>query len=321
VRRHCWRPCSGRRASGHAARTVCAIGVLASSLLSLLGCAAATSRNRPALHTALRRLEAGLTPEEQERADRNCGEFGIPKTDPAWPFGQTKFIFRDGYVLQHSSLDKIPLWVCEGIVPEQLSGTATRDSGTFKPDLLLPAGKRAELADYKGSGYDRGHQAPAGDQVKEQRLKDETFYLSNMAPQVPAHNQQIWRVLEDTVRNWVKDGNLEVEHVITGGFFYDPAEDDAQTADGEISFKTVGQGQVSVPTHFFKIVLGRTPGGEWQAIGFVIENKGFTRPFNFASFIKPIDWIEERTGLDFLPELGPEEEERLERAAPPLWFQ
>jgi DNA/RNA endonuclease G (NUC1) len=286
----------------------------------VLGCAAIASRNRPAPHTALRRAEAGLTPEEQERVDRNCGSFGVPKTDSEWPFGPTKLVFRDGYVLQHSSIDKIPLWVCEGIVAEQLTGSATRDSGTFKPDPLLPAGKRAELADYKGSGYDRGHQAPAGDQVKEQRLKDETFFLSNMAPQVPAHNQQIWRVLEETVRDWVKDGHLEVAHVITGGFFYDPEEDDPQTADGEIPYKTVGDGQVAVPTHFYKIVLGRPSAGEWQAIGFVIENKRFHRPFDFASFIKPVDWIEERTGLDFFPELGPQDEERLERAASPMWF-
>jgi endonuclease G, mitochondrial len=137
-----------------------------------------------------------------------------------------------------------------------------------------------------------------------------------MAPQVPAHNQQIWRELEDQVRRW-----MIVRHsgyIITGGMFYDPKEEDAATATGVVRHKTIGSG-VAVPTHFYKIAVAKDSSGEWQAIGFVMENRTYKRPFHFADSIKAIDWIEQRTGLDFTPELGPADEKRLERTAAPIW--
>lgn len=47
------------------------------------------------------------------------------------------------------------------------------------PDLY-----KAKLSDYLRSGYDRGHMAPAADCKYSQNAMDETFYLSNIAPQV-----------------------------------------------------------------------------------------------------------------------------------------
>lgn len=98
-------------------------------------------------------------------------------------------------MLEHSAVEKIPLWVAEHVTAAQFGGDVTRDD-KFQPDPLLKPGARAELADYKGSGYDRGHQAPAGNETRDEKLKSETFYLSNMAPQAPRMNQQIWRKLE-----------------------------------------------------------------------------------------------------------------------------
>src|ERR1039457_6622523 len=102
---------------------------------------------------------------------------------------------RQGYVLEHSSVDKIPLWVCESVAADQLGGHLAR-SNRFKADPDLK-GPRAYPKDYVGSGYDRGHQAPAGNQTVDPDLKDQSFYMSNMAPQRPSLNRGIWKRLED----------------------------------------------------------------------------------------------------------------------------
>ena len=260
-------------------------------------------------------LQGGLSPQDQQRVDRNC-LFGEPKLEPAWNFGPTDLVARDGYVLLHSATDKIPLWVSEYVVKDQLTGKQGRDD-QFKPDELLKPGRRAELADYKRSGYDRGHQAPAGDQTKDKRLKAETFYLPNMAPQVPALNQQIWRELETHVRNWII--KREAGYIITGPMFYDPKEEDSKTANGVINHQVIGSNGVAVPTHFYKIVVAKDYSGRWQAIAFVLENRKYPRPYDFAQFIKSIEWVQQRTGINFMPELDVLEEKRLEHSTSVLW--
>lgn len=284
---------------------VCAAGTLS----------ACAGRSHHALRAARypnTQAQAGLSPEERSSLERNCGPFGWPQKDPAWGFPRTRTVTRPGYALEHNSVDKIPLWVCEAVTPEQLGGSERRND-RFQPDPKLPAGERSELKDYKGSGFSRGHMAPAGDQTRDPGLKLDTFFLSNMAPQLQRHNAPTWSGLEDLVRRWVEDGTLERAHVITGGFFYDPAEENPATADGQIAYRTIGANEVAVPTHFYKIVLGRATAG-WRAIAFVIEHRdGIGRVADYKPFVQSIDWVEERTGLDFLPDLSAGEENRLEK--------
>ena len=262
-----------------------------------------------------KRKEAGFSPEQERFIKDNC-PMGMPKVDATYNLGPTEYVARQGYVLQHSSLDKIPLWVCEHLTLEEIRGSLAR-ADKFAPDPLLK-GPRAELADYKGSGLDRGHMAPAGDQASDARLKEETFFLSNMAPQAPRLNQDAWRELEDTVRTWAESRGGA--WVITGPMFYDPAEEDPETADGFIEYSQIGKGAVGVPTHFYKIVVAKTPSGALQTIAFVMENHAYKKPYDFLAVVRSIDWIEERTGLDFMPALDPAQEKTLERrAATALW--
>lgn len=107
--------------------------------------------------------------------------------------------------------------------------------------------------------------------------------------------------------------------MITGPIFWDPQEDDPATADGIIEYYVVGPGQVAVPTHFFKIVIAKNDQGEWEAIAFLLENRGYPKPWDFSTYIESVDWIEERTGLNFMPDLDPVEEQRLERQRASMW--
>lgn len=290
--------------------------VLAVAAALLSGCAKrATVATRPAPGTVFAQKEAGLSPEETRFRDTHC-LMGCPALSRSAGYGPTAMIYRGGYVLQHSSIDKIPIWVAGKVTAEQIGGSAGRED-KFQPDPKLKPGARAELADYKGSGYDRGHQAPAGNQTRDARLKAETFFLSNMAPQTPALNQQAWRELEDLTRKWVKQFGAAWE--FTGPMFYDPKEDDPGKADGTVNYHTIGKNRVAVPTHFFKVVVAREGQGPWRAIAFVMENRAYPRPFRFEQHIKPIDWVERRTGLDFLPEMDLAQQRKLESEASPMW--
>jgi endonuclease G len=216
-------------------------------------------------------------------------------------------VYRDGYVLQHSSEWKVPYWVCESLEQDELHGDVPRRD-QFQPDDELTPGLRSELADYRGSGFDRGHQAPAGDQTREQRLKDETFFLSNMIPQNGNHNQQLWATLEDMVRRWAEDTSVATDvKVITGPVFH-TQEDIKQ---GFSIVDTIGKNAVGVPKAVYKIVVG-TVNGQRQAVAFLAENRPHSRPFDFSALIVTVTQIEQLTGFNFMPLLEPDERMRLE---------
>ncbi len=163
--------------------------------------------------------------------DRNCPE-GAPMLEPAWEHGAVRTIGRAGYALVHSSVDLVPLFVCEGISVAQITGPLPRPNpAPFAPDPDLPVGERSELVDYRYSGFDRGHMAPSADQTGDATLQAETYFLSNMAPQVGVgFNQHAWARLESTVRDWLeaRGGGW----IVTGPMFYDPAEEEPRTRDG-----------------------------------------------------------------------------------------
>ncbi len=248
--------------------------------------------------------------------------FGVPKHEEGWDHGDTVLVDRPGYLLEHSSVDKIPLWVCERVKRKHLTGAADRDNCRFKPDPRLSPGERAELSDYRSSGYDRGHQAPAGDYKSSQERMCDSFSLSNMAPQIgPRFNRGIWRVLEERTRDAVQERGDAF--VITGGMFYDPEEEDSNTADGYVPYYAIGANYVAVPTHFYKILVAKNAADEWEAIGFVLENRAYSE-YDFEPYIKPIDWIEERAGFNFMPLLDeddPDLRDRLELNPAKLWSE
>lgn len=89
-----------------------------------------------------------------------------------------------------------------------------RDS--FHEEIQLPESARAELRDYKGSGFDRGHLAPNAD-MPTRKAQAESFSLANMVPQLHKNNAGIWSEIESTARQ-LAEQNDEV-YVVTGGVY------------------------------------------------------------------------------------------------------
>lgn len=154
--------------------------------------------------------------------------------------------------------------------------------------------------DYKHSGYDRGHLCPAADMAFDRKAMSETFYMSNMSPQVPAFNRGIWKQLEELLR---KRGKKELLYVVTGPVF--------KENKGHI-----GKNKVTVPGYYYKLFYA--PASQ-QMIAYLLPNAGSNRPLK--DFAVPVDRIETLTGIDFFPQLPDEIEKILEAdtAAHPEW--
>jgi endonuclease G, mitochondrial len=247
-----------------------------------------------------------LAPDKRALADANCFG-GVPIDSNASSF-TTEFVVRQGYALEYSSSAKDPLWVCESVSAAQISGHLAR-SNRFTPDPELK-GPQADPGDYVKSGYDRGHQAPAGNQTTVQELKDQTFFMSNMAPQRPSLNRGIWKVLEEQSRRWV----LRFGHAYewTGPILCSP-----QFA---CAVERIGAGHVVVPPYFYKIILVQDH-SVWKSIAFVLPNTNFSRPYHLEQYRTSIDWIESRTGIVFMPEAKANLQAAIKHDVSAMWVQ
>lgn len=111
----------------------------------------------------------------------------------------------NGFNVLYSGISKTPLWSAEHLDAERLSVKIKREDN-FHEETRVPQKHRALLSDYRGSGYDRGHMAPNGDMPNKESQSD-SFSLSNMVPQAPKNNQEVWRKLEEATRAIVTKQN------------------------------------------------------------------------------------------------------------------
>lgn len=203
-----------------------------------------------------------------------------PFLDYGSPSLQVDFLCRTGFAVGHDPQARVPVWVIERLGLASLNGGVQR-TDNFRADPDLSAGRRAELEDYAGSGYDRGHMAAAGNLTWSNQAMVESFYLSNIAPQNSTLNRGAWARLETEIRNWVLDRRDLV--VITGPVF--GAQD-----------TLIGRSPVRVPVAFYKIVFDPF---RREAVGFVYPNSPPTAS-DPADYRVPIEQIERTTGLAFL---------------------
>jgi endonuclease G len=196
-------------------------------------------------------------------------------------------ITHTGFSLLYSETHEQPEWVAYELTREETWKTVKR-TDRFLPDPLVPTGTATD-ADYRGSGYDRGHMAPAADMGWSAKAMAESFYYSNMSPQVPACNRGVWKRLEEKVRSWaVEYGAL---YIVTGPVLSD-------------TLPFIGPDKVSVPFYYYKVIVDHSPAG-MKGIGFIVPNTGSDELL--SHFAVSIDSVETLTGIDFFPALPDEE--------------
>jgi endonuclease G len=224
--------------------------------------------------------------------------WGLPVGSPS-----VRVLSRVAFTIGHDGVKRQPRWVAYHIKSEYV-GLPALGKRKFVPDPELPEEESAKKSDYENSGYDRGHMAPFASvrRKDDPRPEDESCYFSNICPQKPSLNRQIWSLLEERVRDWAKKYG-EV-WVVTGPIFGE---------DG----KTLPSGRVAIPLSFYKIVA-RVDGEKIELLSFILSQDATSTAEDkkFTKFLVSVDEVEKATGLDFMSELPDEVENVLEAKKP-----
>jgi len=200
--------------------------------------------------------------------------------------GQVRDICFDSFAVLHSGESKTAVYVVEKLNRARLQDADEKRTDKFYAEARLPPAERAQLDDYKGSGFDRGHLAPAADMPNVNAMA-QSFSLANMVPQAPENNRGIWaKSVESATRKYVMRAEGDV-FVFTGAVFTKPVQ-------------TIGAGKVWVPSHLYKLVYDQKQNKAWAHW---VENKDdavMSKPISYAELVK-------RVGIEFLgikPSLG-----------------
>ncbi|KAK7813595.1 hypothetical protein U0070_000645 [Myodes glareolus] len=217
-------------------------------------------------------------------------KYGLP--------GVAQLRSRESYVLSYDPRTRGALWVLEQLRPERLRGDGDRSACDFREDDSVHAYHRATNADYRGSGFDRGHLAAAANHRWSQRAMNDTFYLSNVAPQVPHLNQNAWNNLEKYSRSLTR--SYQNVYVCTGPLFLPRTEADGKSY---VKYQVIGKNHVAVPTHFFKVLILEATGGQIELRSYVMPNAPVDETIPLERFLVPIESIERASGLLFVPNI------------------
>ena len=116
-----------------------------------------------------------------------------------------QYLIKKYYAIHYRYDTKTPEYVVEHLTKEKIDGP-TKRKDDFRPDPEVPVKYESQLSDYAGAPYDRGHLVPGADNTQSEEAMSESFFLTNMVPQVPNHIRGIWKQLETFCRNWTEEG-------------------------------------------------------------------------------------------------------------------
>ena len=185
----------------------------------------------------------------------------------------------DAFAILHSGQTKTPIFVAQKLNRRLVADADEERTDRFFADARLPEAERAELDDYRNSGFSRGHMAPAADMPTPAAMA-QSFSLANMVPQSHRQNSGPWAKAEQDTRDYAARAKGNV-YVITGPVY-------ARNA------RTVGENRVRVPDYVFKLVYDEARGRAWAHWQANRDDAEAGRPISYPELVK-------RTGIEFLP--------------------
>jgi endonuclease G len=213
-----------------------------------------------------------------------CPQFFVNGTAPSIPnapFWMPRALCYDAFAVLHSGTTKTPLFVAERLNRADLAkAERAKRSNRIFADTRLPRVERAQLADYKHSGFAPARLATANMATK--RAVAQSFSLANIVPQSPQNSQQAWAEIEMATRQYVMRAPGDV-FVISGPVF-------------ESGSQSIGPGKVRVPQYLYKLVYDPASGRAWAYWLENADQSGIGREISYSELV-------ERTGTQFLPGL------------------
>lgn len=190
-----------------------------------------------------------------------------------------------GFTVSFNRDMHVPNWVSWELLADEVNGSEQR-TNKFYQDKQVDGCPTTN--DYKGTGFSRGHMAPAADMKWSAEAMKESFSMANICPQLQVLNGGAWGKLEDKCRQWaVKDSALII---IAGPVLNNPRPDEF-----------IGEAEIAVPKAFFKVIASPWSNPP-RGIGFVMPNGRVNGGMQAA--VVTIDSIESLTGHDFFPTLS-----------------
>ncbi|CAJ0960373.1 unnamed protein product, partial [Mesorhabditis belari] len=236
-------------------------------------------------------------------------QYGYPGFDNVRTF--------EDFVLSYDRKTRTAHWVCEHLSPDRMvyDPSVDRSKCDFRPDTSVHDYFRSKNEDYKGSGYDRGHLAAAGNHRRTQNSVDQTFLLSNMSPQVGrGFNRDKWNDLEKHVRHLAKKATNV--YVMTGPLYLPRKETDGNLY---VKYKVIGNNHVAVPTHFFKVALVESSPGVFELEAYILPNEPIPNTVPLASFFVPLEMIERGAGFLIFDKLPKASIKKVNGKKPGFW--
>jgi endonuclease G len=226
--------------------------------------------------------------------------YGMPAAD--------QILFNRHYVLGYSYYFRQAKWALE-IVDSGKKDIERIDN--FRPDYRIPEIFRADLTDYRGSGYDRGHLVASANQNEIELQNSETFLLSNMSPQEKYFNRGIWRKLESAIRKLNEDEDIWETYIICGPVFYfdQPVESIGSGGDNDVS--------IPIPNAYFKSVLTEDKRGKLKMWSFLMTNEESDK--ELKDFLVSTTLIEKLSGLVLWERLLGQKINKEKNYVRPMW--
>ena len=213
-----------------------------------------------------------------------CRTFFAGQQPPAIPSAaHLRPLCYDAFAVLHNGSTRTPVFVAQRLNQALVADADEKRTNKFFADARLPRAERAELSDYKGSGYSRGHMAPAADMPTAQAMA-QSFSLANMVPQSIKQNSGPWARIEKDTRRYASRARGDV-FVITGPVY-------------SASHATVGANRVGVPDYLFKLVYDAHTNRAWAHWQANRDDERNSNPISYAELVR-------RTGIEFLPGLQP----------------
>jgi len=221
-----------------------------------------------------------------------------------------ELICHKALCLVYSEEHEVAKWVTH-IISHDIVGGAVSRTNDFRVDSLISTGSSEEVDyflktkkddgsyDYDGFGYDRGHLAPSADFRWSEIALSESYYYSNMTPQLPEFNREIWADVEGFLRAHIYNNPTKDIFVVTGPVLSD-----------DLPKQERSKNKVSIPEFHYKVAVDLEEG---KGIAFLISQEKTDYPIE--TYVVTIDSVESITGIDFYPNLTEEQEKKIESSS------